>query len=266
MPPFVTAAARGGSEAKLTLSTVRKKVRDDGFEILKDWLMTDIDDSEAGNAAAGAKLKSEFLISDEEDLRRLFPATNEIAVRKCLNYVDKHARSFIERSPFMCIGTQSGNGRADVSPRGDPCGFVKILDDRTLLIPDRPGNNRLDTLSNITTNPNVGLLFMVPGFDDTMRVNGHAQLTRDPDILSLMAVNDRIPTIAIAVHVEEVFIHCAKAFRRSKLWQQDHHQDRKDVPSLMNIILDQTTGAPADPEEVEKLDAGLEEKYRKSMY
>jgi PPOX class probable FMN-dependent enzyme len=216
--------------------------------------------------AARTELKPEFLITDEDDLRSTFSATHDIAVKKCLDHVDAHGRAFIERSPFMCIGTQSEVGTADVSPRGDPRGFVKILDDRTLLIPDRPGNNRLDTLTNITTNPNVGLLFLVPGFDDTMRVNGEAQLTRDPELLSLMAVNGRIPTVAIVVHVAEVFIHCAKALRRSKLWDQGEHQDRSEVPSLMKIILDQTTGAPADPAEMEKLDSGLEDEYQKTMY
>ncbi|ROU02558.1 pyridoxamine 5'-phosphate oxidase family protein [Histidinibacterium lentulum] len=211
-------------------------------------------------------LNPEFLVRTEADLRARFPATHDIAIKKCLDHVDDHARAFIERSPFVCIGTQSANGAADVSPRGDPRGFVKVLDSRTLLIPDRPGNNRLDTLSNILTNPKVGLLFLVPGFDDTMRVNGRAELTRDPALLSSMAVNERIPGIAIAVHVDEVFIHCAKALRRSRLWDAGQFQNRRDVPSLMKIILDQTTGAPSDPEEQKRLDEGLEEKYRQSMY
>lgn len=211
-------------------------------------------------------LKPEFLVSSESDLRSAFSATHDIAIKKCLDHVDEHARAFIERSPFVCIGTQSSQGAADVSPRGDPRGFVTILDDKTLLIPDRPGNNRLDTLTNLLTNPKVGLLFLIPGFDDTMRVNGDAQLTRDPDLLRLMPVNGRIPGVAIAVHVEEVFIHCAKALRRSKLWDASQHQDRGEVPSLMKIILDQTTGAPSDPEDLKKLDEGLEEEYQKTMY
>lgn len=215
---------------------------------------------------AKAPLRPEFLVSDEQDLRRSFAPTHDIAIKKCMAQIDTHARAFIERSPFVCIGTQSQTGSADVSPRGDPCGFVKILDEKTLLIPDRPGNNRLDTLTNLLTNPKVGLLFLIPGFDDTMRINGHAQLTRDPDLLWLMTVNDRVPGLAIVVHVEEVFIHCAKALRRSKLWDPDQRQDRGDVPSLMKIILDQTSGAPSDPEEQKKLDEGLEEEYRKTMY
>ncbi|HNW01123.1 MAG TPA: pyridoxamine 5'-phosphate oxidase family protein [Burkholderiaceae bacterium] len=212
------------------------------------------------------QLKPEFFVKDEKDLRSLFPATHPIAVEKCQNHLDKHAMNFVARSPFLCIGTQSLDGSADVSPRGDPCGFVKILDDKTLLIPDRPGNNRLDTHTNILANPAVGLLFMVPGFDDTMRVNGKAKITRDPDLLALMVVNDRMPTVAIVVTVEEVFIHCAKAFRRSKLWDPSQRQNRSDMPSLLKIIMDQTTGAPNDPEEMKKIDAGLEDEYQKTMY
>ena len=213
-----------------------------------------------------SKLKSAFLVRDESDLRQSFAATHDIALKKCLDHIDVHARAFIERSPFLCIGTQTADGHADVSPRGDPPGFAKILDDRTILIPDRPGNNRLDTLSNILANPAVGLLFLVPGFDDTMRINGEAFLTRDPELLETMAVNARVPKLAIAVQVKEVFIHCAKALRRSKLWDPDQHQNRAEVPSLMKIVLDQTDAAPLSPEEQEKRDADLEEEYRQTMY
>jgi uncharacterized protein len=157
-------------------------------------------------------------------------------------------------------------GRLIVSPRGDPPGFVKVLDVKTLLIPDRPGNNRLDTLSNIVANPKVGLLFMIPGFDDTMRVNGSARVSRDPALFSQLSVEGKTPTVAIVVTVQEVFIHCAKAFRRSKLWDPNHHQDRSQMPSLLKIILDQTTGAPKDPEEMKKIDEGLEVEYQKTMY
>lgn len=212
------------------------------------------------------QLKKEFLITDETGLRALFPPTHDVAVKKCLNHLDVHAQAFIARSPFLCIGTQDAEGRSDVSPRGDPAGFVKVLDDRTLLIPDRPGNNRLDTQSNIISNPAVGLLFMVPGFDETLRVNGTAVMSRDPDLLAQLEVNDRRPTVAIVVSVSEVFLHCAKAFRRSKLWDPEARQDRREMPSLLKMILDQTTGAPEDPQEMAKIDEGLEEAYRTSMY
>ena len=206
------------------------------------------------------------MIADEAALRGLYPATHALAAQKSLTALDPHAREFIRRSPFLTIGTQNRDGRADVSPRGDPAGFAQVLDDRTLAIPDRPGNNRLDTLSNILANPNVGLLFLVPGFDDTLRINGTATLSTDPDLLRSMAVNDRVPTLAIVVTVAEVFLHCAKAFRRSRLWDPDARQDRQEMPSLLQMILDQTTGAPQDPVEMRKINEGLEADYRSSMY
>ncbi|MCD2175870.1 pyridoxamine 5'-phosphate oxidase family protein [Rhizobium sp. C4] len=208
----------------------------------------------------------EFLVSDEQTLRGLFPPTHALAALKCLDTLDEHAQHFIRRSPFLCIGTQGAQGTADVSPRGDPVGFVKILDQNTLAIPDRPGNNRLDTLANILANPNVGLLFIIPGFDDTLRVNGQASLVTDPAILAGMAVNDRLPRLAIVVKVREVFLHCAKAFRRSHLWSPEHFQDRSAMPSLSKIILDQTTGAPESDEDMLEIDKGLEAAYQTSMY
>ena len=212
------------------------------------------------------KTKPEFVITDEKSLRSLFQATHTLAALKCQALLDKHAQAFINRSPFLCLGTQNLDGRADVSPRGDPAGFVKILDQHTLAIPDRPGNNRLDTLVNILANPSVGLLFIIPGFDETLRVNGQAILVTDPRILQSMSVNDRIPKLAIVVRVSEVFLHCAKAFRRSHLWDPDHFQDRKEMPSLMNILLDQTTSAPSDENEMRKFDDDLEVEYKNTMY
>jgi PPOX class probable FMN-dependent enzyme len=208
----------------------------------------------------------EHLIRTEADLRVLYPATHNLSALKCLDRLEKHSAEFIRRSPFLCLGTQDATGKADVSPRGDPPGFVSILDDRTLAIPDRPGNNRLDTLSNILANPSVGLLFMIPGFDDTLRVNGRARLTTDPEVLGAMSVNGRLPKLAIVVEIGEVFLHCAKAFRRSRLWDPEARQDRTEMPSLLKMVLDQTTGAPDDPGEMQKIDQGLEEDYRTSMY
>ena len=206
------------------------------------------------------------LIADESALRALFGETHELARQKCLGALDAHARAFVTRSPFLCLSTQGAEGRADVSPRGDPPGFVTVLDERTLAIPDRPGNNRLDSLSNILANPSVGLLFMVPGFEETLRVNGRARLSTDPALLEPMAVNGRVPTLAILVGIDEVFLHCAKAFRRSRLWDPEHRQDRREMPSLRKMIADQTTGAPDDPEELRRMDEELEAAYRESMY
>jgi PPOX class probable FMN-dependent enzyme len=212
------------------------------------------------------EVNSEFTITDEQSLRSLFHATHALAIQKMQGSLDKHAQAFIRRSPFLCIGTQNLDGRADVSPRGDPVGFVKILDQHTLAIPDRPGNNRLDTLVNILANPNVGLIFIIPGFDDTLRVNGQASLVNDPELLEGMSINDRVPKLAIVVKVNEVFLHCAKAFRRSQLWNPDHFQDRGEMPSLSKIILDQTTGAPSDDDEMRKIDDELEEEYKQTLY
>ncbi|MDA4844671.1 pyridoxamine 5'-phosphate oxidase family protein [Hoeflea poritis] len=212
------------------------------------------------------KVNPEFAITDEQRLRSLFQAQHTLAIQKCQSALAKYAQAFIRRSPFICIGTQNSDGKADVSPRGDPVGFVKVLDQHTLAIPDRPGNNRLDTMVNILSNPSVGLLFIVPGFDDTLRVNGQASLVNDPEILEGMRVNDRIPKIAIVVKVDTVFMHCAKAFRRSQLWNPDHFQNRDEMPSLVKIILDQTTGAPSDDDEMRKLDDQLEDQYKKTLY
>jgi len=213
-------------------------------------------------------VKPEFVISDEAGLRTVFktPKPDSLSQKKCIDHLDKHARAFIARSPFLCMGTQAADGLADVTPRGDPEGFVKVLDAHSLLIPERPGNNRIDSLINIVGNPNVGLIFLVPGFDETLRVNGTAQITTDPEILALLEVQERPPRAAIIVSVVEVFLHCAKAFRRSKLWDPVSLQDRSEMPSLSKMVLDQSTGAPEDPEEMAKLDAHLEARYRETMY
>jgi len=211
------------------------------------------------------ELESEHIIADEAALRALYEPTHTLATLKELTLLDKHARAFIERSPFICLGTQDMDGKADVSPRGDPAGFVKVLDEKTLAIPDRPGNNRLDSLTNILANSSVGLLFLIPGYDETLRINGEASLVTDPALLESMVVNNKTPKLAIVVRVTEVFLHCAKALRRSKLWDPDQFQERKEMPSLSKIILDQTTGAP-DDDEMRKIDADLEDEYKKTMY
>jgi len=216
--------------------------------------------------ASETGLNPQYLVTSEEELRSLFPPTHERALKKCQVRLDRHARDFIARSPFLCIGTQSPDGSADISPRGDPRGFVHILDDTTLAIPDRPGNNRLDTQSNIIANPSVGLLFMIPGFDETLRVNGKACITRDPDLLASMAMKGRNPTVAIVVAIEEVFLHCAKAFRRSALWDPGELQDRDEMPSLSKMILEQISEAPENPDDMKRIDAALEDDYAKSMY
>ena len=207
-------------------------------------------------------------VDGEEGLRGLFGAPMDLAVRKSLTALDRHCRDFIARSPFLCIGTSSRSGRADVSPRGDPPGFVQVLDDRTLVIPDRPGNNRLDTMSNIVENPAVGLLFFIPGFDDTLRINGRATIVRDEAVLARAEVGGKRPKVAIRVEVDEAFLHCAKALKRSRLWDPGSKVDRRTMPSLGRMILEQTAPAGAKPAEaaVAEADTLVEENYRTELY
>lgn len=210
--------------------------------------------------------KSEFHIDNETSLRSLFGETHPLAVKKCLPRLDSHCQQFVSLSPFLCLSTQHADGTADVSPRGDPPGFVQILDANTIAIPDRPGNNRLDSLSNIISNPSVGILFLVPGFEDTLRVNGQAYLDRAPALLSTMLIKGRTPTLAIVVDVKEAFLHCAKALRRSRLWRSDSVQDRGKMPSLAAMVTEQTTGSPVDALDLPLLEEDLEKEYKETMY
>jgi hypothetical protein len=158
--------------------------------------------------------------------------------RKSLSALDKHCGVFIGRAPFMLIASADSNGNTDVSPKGDPIGFVKILDDKTLAIPDRLGNKRADTIENILTNPNVGLIFLIPGKTETLRVSGKAQVVRDKALLDSMAVKGKSPDFAIIVTVEEAFFHCSKCMIRSKLWQSEHWPDLDGLPRLAQTMVD----------------------------
>ena len=206
------------------------------------------------------------MIKDEEYLRTKFGEIHPLAVAKARPALDKYSRQFISLSPFLVISTADAQGRADLSPRGDPPGFVQVIDDNTILIPDRPGNNRLDTMANITANPNVGLLFFVPGFEDTLRLNGQARITDEPGLLAACAVNGKQPVVGILVTVDEVFLHCAKALKRSKLWNSEYRQDRSQMPSIARMILDQTCEAGVDEGEAAVADADVEGDYRTGLY
>ena len=212
------------------------------------------------------KPNSSFTITSETDLRSFYADTHELAIKKCLPELDRHCRDFIARSPFLCLSTQHADGSADVSPRGDPPGFVQVLDDHTLIIPDRPGNNRLDSLSNILSNPSIALLFIVPGFEDALRINGTASLNRDPELLASMSVKGRTPTLAVVVNVNEAFLHCAKALRRAKLWKSDSLQNRSEMTSMIGMIMEQSSGNPADPETLPTAEKDLEDEYNQTMY
>ena len=205
------------------------------------------------------------MIGTEEELRRKFGEVSHLASAKSRPALDRYSRQFIGLSPFLVISTADANGRADLSPRGDPPGFVAVIDDHTILIPDRPGNNRLDTMANIMANPNVGLLFFVPGFEDTLRLNGTARITDDAALLGPCEVNGKRPVVGILITIDEVFLHCAKALKRSKLWDPDSRQDRGQMPTIARIILEQTATPVAEPEAA-KIDAEVEEEYRSALY
>jgi PPOX class probable FMN-dependent enzyme len=167
----------------------------------------------------------------------------------------------------MTLGTANAAGKADVSPRGDQAGFVMVLDDNTLFLPERPGNARYDSLLNILENPHVGLLFFVPGFEDMLRVNGQATVVNNPVLAARCAVNGKLPKVGIKVRVEEAFLHCAKAIKRSGLWNSSNHRDRRKLPSLAKMVLEQiATHEPPAPELIATVDRIIEENYRNELY
>ena len=180
-------------------------------------------------------------ITDEVGLRALHHPPMSRATDKVLRGLDQHCRRIISLSPFCVIATQGPNG-ADISPRGDPAGFVRVLDELTLLVPDRVGNNRLDSMTNLLVNPRIGLLFLVPGMDETLRINGTARITDDARLLAPSAVRDRPPRVGLVVRIQEALLHCPKALIRSALWDASRHIDRAILPSYAQMLLEHVKG------------------------
>src|SRR5580765_1999204 len=175
-------------------------------------------------------------ITDETQLRDLVGAPADVVVSKIADRLNALTRRFVERSPFVCIATARPDGGLDVSPRGDPAGFVRILDERTLLLPDRPGNRIADTLTNLLADDRIGLLFLIPGIGDTFRVNGRAEIVDDPELLAPSAVEGKVPTLGILVSIEEAYTQCSKALIRSDLWNPERHVERSELPSSGEIL------------------------------
>lgn len=196
-----------------------------------------------------------------DDLDRHYAEPTPLSKLKVLPRLDHHCRAFIALSPFCVISSADAEGRADVSPRGDAPGFVAILDDATLLIPDRLGNNRVDTMRNIAANPEVGLLFLVPGVNESLRVNGRAEVTMDAGLLAPLAAQGKAPKAGIVVAIREAFLHCGKALIRSKLWDPAARIDRARLPSLGKMLADQIGGVSA-----EDADEKVENAYRTRLY
>jgi len=179
----------------------------------------------------------EEIITTEDELREILGHPNEVVTRKTIPYIDDICAKFIGNAPFLTIATSDRNGNHDVSPKGDPPGFVKVLNNKTLAIPDRPGNRKADTFTNILQNPNVGLIFLIPGVNETLRVNGEAKIVRDQKVLELLSCEGKLPSFAIIVEVKEAFMHCSKCMIRSGLWNKNDETKERPVPTLGEILV-----------------------------
>ncbi|HEX7898228.1 MAG TPA: MSMEG_1061 family FMN-dependent PPOX-type flavoprotein [Planctomycetota bacterium] len=203
-------------------------------------------------------LSFDRVIDSAAALREVIPPPAELVKKKQLPALDAHARDFLARSPFVVIGTAG-----DVSPRGEAPGGFLVLDDRTIAIGDRPGNRRTDSFLNLLENPKIGLLFLVPGVDETLRVNGRARIVVDAKLFARLAVDGKPPLLALVVDVEEVFFQCAKAFRRSRLWDPKTWPDPALQPPLARVLKDQV---PSCELSLDQLDAMIREGYEKRLY
>jgi PPOX class probable FMN-dependent enzyme len=195
-------------------------------------------------------------VTGEEVLRSLLGEPTGAVLSKVTDRLNDLTRQFVERSPFLCLATSAADGTCDVSPRGDPAGFVRILDERTLLLPDRPGNRLADSLRNVLQNPHVALLFVIPGVTDTFRVNGTATIVTDADLLEPCAVEGKVPKLGLLIEIEEAYTHCSKSFLRAKLWDPDQYVSRDELPSSGEIL------CALDPSiDAERYDAERAERY-----
>jgi PPOX class probable FMN-dependent enzyme len=211
------------------------------------------DERERGTGA----IRDETVIHDEAELRSLLGEPSDLVRAKVRDRLDHLTRQFVERSPFVLLATAAPDGTCDVSPRGDPPGFVRILDERTLLIPDRPGNKLADTLTNILADPRIALLFLIPGVGDTFRVNGRARIVDDAELLEASTVEGKPPKLGILVEIDEAFTQCPKALVRSDLWNPEKHVDRSELPKSGAIL-----ASVADPElDVDEYERARAERY-----
>jgi uncharacterized protein len=196
---------------------------------------------------------------DEAQLRDVLGEPTELVKKKIADRLNPLTRQFVERSPFVVVATGRPEGGLDVSPRGDPAGFVRIIDERTLLLPDRPGNKLADTLTNLLEDDRIALLFLVPGVDETFRINGRARIVDGEELLAASAVEGNVPKLGILVEVEEAYTQCPKALLRSELWNPQRHIERSELPSSGAILR-----AVADPElDVEAYEDARAERYRR---
>jgi uncharacterized protein len=183
------------------------------------------------------EMNVEEVIGTRQRLRELSKQPSTRANNKIIDHIDDICRRFIAACPFVIVASRGVDGHIDLSPKGDPAGFVAVLDDTTLAIPDRPGNHRLDTFDNLLTNPEIGLLFLIPGNGDTLRVSGKGRIVRDSSLQSRLAIDGRPPNLVLVVTVEQAFMHCPKCVVRSRLWMPEQWPDRSNVPTLAEAIM-----------------------------
>jgi uncharacterized protein len=203
------------------------------------------------------------VIRSEAELRDLMgqPVAPPV-VEKTLSLLDRHCIAFIGRSPFVLVSSSDSKGRMDISPKGDAPGFVRALDSATLAIPDRPGNQRFDTFKNLFESPRIGLIFLVPGKRETLRISGTAEVVRDSALLNSMAANGKVPALATVVHVEEAFFHCAKCVIRSRLWMPEHWPSIDGLPTLAETMKD----AASIPAPLEAVEAIIKDDEERRLY
>lgn len=205
----------------------------------------------------------QHVIHSEEELKSLSVPPSELVRNKAIAHLDHHCRDFIAKSPLLFISTSDSAGECDVSPRGDAPGFVYICDDTHLVIPERPGNRRYDSLLNILQNSHAGLIFIIPGLEETLRINGKACLIRDPELLERMSAQNKIPLLGIGVEVEECYIHCAKSFKRSHLWDPEYWLQREQLPRPAAILAEHAGRLKVTETQVAE---SLAESYEKRLY
>lgn len=203
----------------------------------------------------------EYAVTSVEDLVSVVGEPRQLIAEKVTPYVTPLIREFILQSPYFMLATAAENGTCDCTPRGDPAGAVLFLDDRTLIFADRKGNRRVDSMRNILTNPHVGMLFLVPGTDEIVRVNGTATISRDPELCEQLAISGRPAELVVIVGIEEVFTHCARSILRSKIWQPESWPDTDTIPTLQAMLAEQKDMDPPD-ESVGKRN----EEYRLVLY
>ncbi|WP_151736088.1 pyridoxamine 5'-phosphate oxidase family protein ['Paenibacillus yunnanensis' Narsing Rao et al. 2020] len=209
------------------------------------------------------KLDRSQFVGSEDELRALIGYPGSLVQNKVVNRLDEHCRQFIAQSPLAFLSTADAAGRCDVSPRGDHPGFVQVMDGEVLVIPERRGNKRIDSLRNIVSNPQIGLLFLVPGLKETLRINGRAYVTRDQELLAGMAVQNQIPVVGIVVQVEECFLHCGKAMLRSRLWEPGTWPSAEQLPSAARMLAQH---ARAEGMSAEEIAVRLDEGYNSRLY